>query len=178
MLADAKYNCVLWPETCRAWHESLLAVGCPDPAPPPIRAVLAPVAPASFPPAPHSAGLVSFARAGKGRQGSRRPGEAAGHSWAARSGRRPLKPSSVFRSLFRLCSPLPASAQSLALTRPLFQQGARAWCPPKIPPTRRPAERAFTGEGRKTGLSSRAQKKGPNENQAKQEKQFRAPEPS
>ena len=49
--------CAQWP--LRAWHDSLLAAGCPDPAPPPVRAVLAPVAPASFTPAPNSADLIS-----------------------------------------------------------------------------------------------------------------------
>ena len=58
-------NSVLWPRDLSRLSRSLLAVGCPDPAPPPIRAVLAPVAPASFTPAPHSAGLISYARLGR-----------------------------------------------------------------------------------------------------------------
>ena len=45
VLASAKYNCVLWPNRLARLSRSLLAAGCPDPAPPPVRAVLAPGGP-------------------------------------------------------------------------------------------------------------------------------------
>ena len=63
------------------------------------------------------------------------------------SGGRPLMPSSVFRSLELLCSLCLLQPSLSPSTRPLSPQGARAWCPPKIPPTRRPAERAFWVKG-------------------------------
>ena len=147
VLAALKITASCGQRPCRAWHESLLAAGCPGPAPPPTaqcsRQSL--LHPSRQPLTPlgwsvrrargdHSASL-HFGR------GFATPARASLGildwggwlvSWS----------SDVFCAL---CSPLPASAQSLALTRPLLPQGARAWCPPKIPPTRRPAERASDG---------------------------------
>jgi hypothetical protein len=91
----------------------------------------------------------------------------------------------VYFQVFFRCSPvrlapLLQKVQSLALTRPLLPQGAQSAVPSEDYSRAPPCSAGFlTGEGRETGLSSRAQKKD-HENETKQnpKSKLRAPEPS
>lgn len=86
--------------------------------------------------------------------------------------------SMVFRSFFRFVLPLLHGSPVSRPSPPASSSGGRDMrCPLKTTPAGRPDARANTGEGRETGLSSRAQKKD-HEDQEYKKADFRAQEPS